>query len=60
MFFCVTNWLTDQPKTDKHRFTQEKMTMQTYKLSVYKLRTKEALDFYSDVIYPRHRCRVSV
>lgn len=28
--------------------------MQTYELRVYKLRTKEALDFYREVIYPRH------
>lgn len=28
--------------------------MQTYELRVYKLRTKEALDFYREVVYPRH------
>jgi hypothetical protein len=28
--------------------------MRTFELRVYTLRTKEALDFYRDVIYPRH------
>jgi hypothetical protein len=28
--------------------------MQTFELRVYNLRSKEALDFYKDVIYPRH------
>jgi len=28
--------------------------MQIYELRVYKLRTKEALDFYGEMIYPRH------
>ncbi len=28
--------------------------MRTFELRVYKLRTKEALDFYKDQIYPRH------
>jgi hypothetical protein len=35
-------------------FQKKNMTMQTYELRVYKLRTKQALDFYKDVIYPRH------
>src|SRR6202790_2697990 len=30
------------------------MTMRTFELRVYKLRTKEALDFYMNQIYPRH------
>jgi hypothetical protein len=29
-------------------------TMRNFELRVYKLRTKEALDFYTKVIYPRH------
>jgi len=29
-------------------------TMRTFELHVYKLRTKEALDFYREKIYPRH------
>ena len=29
-------------------------TMRTFELRVYKLRTKEALDFYMEKIYPRH------
>ena len=28
--------------------------MRTFQLHVYKLRTKEALDFYTNEIYPRH------
>jgi hypothetical protein len=28
--------------------------MRTFELRVYKLRTKEALDFYMEQIYPRH------
>jgi hypothetical protein len=28
--------------------------MRTFELRVYKLRTKEALDFYMNEIYPRH------
>ena len=28
--------------------------MRTFELRVYKLRTKEALDFYMETIYPRH------
>ena len=28
--------------------------MRTFELRVYKLRTKEALDFYMNQIYPRH------
>jgi hypothetical protein len=28
--------------------------MRTFELRVYKLRTKEELDFYMDQIYPRH------
>jgi hypothetical protein len=28
--------------------------MRTFELRVYTLRTKEALDFYKDQIYPRH------
>jgi len=28
--------------------------MRTFELRVYKLRTKEALDFYREKIYPRH------
>jgi hypothetical protein len=28
--------------------------MRTFELRVYTLRTKETLDFYGDVIYPRH------
>src|SRR5262245_64034227 len=28
--------------------------MRTFELRVYKLRTKEALDFYKEKIYPRH------
>jgi NIPSNAP len=28
--------------------------MRTFELRVYKLRTKEALDFYREVVYPRH------
>lgn len=28
--------------------------MRTFELRVYKLRTKEALEFYKDHIYPRH------
>jgi hypothetical protein len=28
--------------------------MRTFELRVYTLRTKEALDFYREVIYPRH------
>ena len=28
--------------------------MRTFELRVYKLRTKEALDFYTEKIYPRH------
>ena len=28
--------------------------MRTFELRVYKLRTKEALDFYGEQIYPRH------
>ena len=28
--------------------------MRTFELRVYKLRTKEALDFYTEQIYPRH------
>jgi len=28
--------------------------MRTFELRVYKLRTKEALDFYMEKIYPRH------
>jgi hypothetical protein len=30
------------------------MTMKTNELRVDKLRTKKALDFYRDVVYPRH------
>jgi len=29
-------------------------TMRTFELRVYKLRTKGALDFYREMIYPRH------
>ena len=29
--------------------------MRTFELRVYKLRTKEALDFYMEKIYPCHR-----
>jgi hypothetical protein len=29
-------------------------TMRTFELRMYKLRTKEALDFYMEQIYPRH------
>jgi hypothetical protein len=29
--------------------------MQTVELRVYALRSKEALDFYREQIYPRHR-----
>jgi hypothetical protein len=28
--------------------------MRTFELRVYKLRTKEVLDFYMEVVYPRH------
>jgi hypothetical protein len=28
--------------------------MRTFELRVYRLRTKEALDFYMNQIYPRH------
>jgi hypothetical protein len=28
--------------------------MRTFELRVYKLRTKEALDFYREQVYPRH------
>jgi hypothetical protein len=28
--------------------------MRTFELRVYTLRTKEALDFYMETIYPRH------
>ena len=28
--------------------------MRTFELRVYKLRTKEALEFYREVVYPRH------
>lgn len=28
--------------------------MRTFELRVYNLRTKEALDFYREVVYPRH------
>jgi hypothetical protein len=28
--------------------------MRTFELRLYKLRTKEALDFYTEQIYPRH------
>jgi len=28
--------------------------MRSFELRVYKLRTKEALDFYREVVYPRH------
>jgi hypothetical protein len=28
--------------------------MRTFELRVYTLRTREALDFYTDTIYPRH------
>ena len=28
--------------------------MRTFELRVYKLRTKEVLDFYREVVYPRH------
>ena len=28
--------------------------MRTFELRVYRLRTKAALDFYTEVIYPRH------
>jgi len=28
--------------------------MRTFELRVYKLRTKEALDFYMEQVYPRH------
>src|SRR6202140_4384417 len=38
----------------ERRFTQEEATMRTFELRVYKLRTKEALDFYMEKIYPRH------
>ncbi len=31
-----------------------KTIMRTFELRVYKLRTKEALDFYMNEIYPRH------
>src|ERR1700675_2704503 len=33
---------------------QYEMTMRTFELRVYKLRTKEPLDFYMNHIYPRH------
>jgi hypothetical protein len=33
---------------------QQEMKMRTFELRVYKLRTKEALDFYKSQIYPRH------
>jgi hypothetical protein len=33
---------------------QSEMIMRTFELRVYKLRTKEALDFYMNQIYPRH------
>lgn len=33
---------------------KEETTKRTFELRVYKLRTKEALDFYKDQIYPRH------
>src|SRR5215813_10163428 len=36
------------------RFTLERATMRTFELRVYKLRTKEALDFYREEIDPRH------
>jgi NIPSNAP len=39
---------------DNQIFTQEETTMRTFELRVYTLRTKEALDFYREVIYPRH------
>ena len=35
-------------------FTQEETTMRTCELRVYSLRTNEALDFYRQMIYPRH------
>jgi hypothetical protein len=40
--------------TPAPRFTQEEATMRTFELRVYKLRTKEALDFYMETVYPRH------
>ena len=33
---------------------QLEATIRTFELRVYKLRTKEALDFYMEQIYPRH------
>ena len=33
--------------------------MRTFELRVYKLRTKEALDFYMEKIYPRHLKQLS-
>jgi hypothetical protein len=33
---------------------QQEMTMRTFELRVYTLRTKEALDFYMNQVYPRH------
>jgi hypothetical protein len=32
----------------------KEMTMRTFELRVYTLRTKEALDFYMNQVYPRH------
>jgi hypothetical protein len=33
---------------------KEEIRMRTFELRVYKLRTKEALEFYKEQIYPRH------
>jgi|SRR6266478_5521603 len=49
----IFGWLTSQ-HSQYRGFTQEEETMQPFELRVYKLRTKEALDFYKDVVYPRH------
>jgi hypothetical protein len=44
----------ENPLADNQRFTQKETTMRTFELRVYTLRTKEALDFYREMIYPRH------
>src|ERR1700733_11705396 len=47
----ILGWLTKQ---SKGRFTREEAAMRAFELRVYKLRAKEALDFYMEMIYSHH------
>jgi len=50
----VDRELIETTKSVNPSLDKSKATMRTFELRVYTLRSKEALDFYREQIYPRH------